>query len=149
MSTGVKIARGADVAISKIRAKGGNLYFGVDATAAGVPIKVGPDFSVSNAVSQGLTEHHNSDFVFAYRLRELVYKRKVFQEQKEYAKGDLMGVGEGKEREQEEDDGTKGEIQLSGLNGEDLQAEEWELDAKPAEDDDGEDCVCVVVGEDE
>src|SRR6266487_3370675 len=28
MITGVKIARGADVAISKIRAKGGNLYFG-------------------------------------------------------------------------------------------------------------------------
>jgi len=118
-------------------------------TAAGVPIKVGPDFSIERAVGQGLTEHHNSDFVFVYRLRELVYKRKVFQAQREYAKGDLMGVGEGKEEQVEEDDDTKGEIELSGLNGEDLQAEEWELEPNSVVDDDDEDCICVSMDEDE
>lgn len=149
MITGIKIARGADVAIEKIRSRGGNLHFGIDATPAGVPLKVGPDITVSKGSSQGLTERHTNDFVFAYRLREIAYVRKEVREQKEYVKGDLMGT-DGKEREEEaENDGSKDEAQLSGLRKTDVQADAWDLDTVPTVDDDGEEVVCVLFEEDD
>jgi hypothetical protein len=149
MITGIKIARGADVVISKVRARGGNLYFGVDTTAAGVPIKVGPDIAVGSSLGQDLTEHHTTDFVFAYRLRELVYRRKALGKQREYAKGDLMHVGEGNTKPPEEEDLSTGEIELRGIQPEDLKAEDWELDATLTTDDDGEECNCVTVEADD
>jgi hypothetical protein len=148
MITGIKVARGADVAISKIRARGGNLYFGVDTTALALPLKIGPDISATTTAGQSLTEHHSTDFVFAYRLRELVYKRKVIEEQKEYPKGDLMGHNEGM-GEMGDNEDFPVEAEVSGLDPEDLKAEDWELEPIAATDDDGEDCVCVAIDGDD
>jgi len=145
--TGIKIARGADVAISKAKARGGNLHFGVDATALGVPIKVGPKFENERSQGQGLTEKHTDEFVFAYRLREIKYKRKKIETQKEYAKGDLMGHDQkGTESDSDEDE-AGGEPELIGLESRDVKGDAWELDPLKAMDDDEE--VQVVKFEDE
>ncbi|KUJ11428.1 uncharacterized protein LY89DRAFT_570837, partial [Mollisia scopiformis] len=87
MITGVKIARGADVVIGKMRERGGNLHFGADLTPVSVPIKVGPDLEGSRGHGQSAKEKHAGEFVFAYRLREIKYRKKAVEEQKEYTKG--------------------------------------------------------------
>lgn len=147
MITGIKIARGAEVAIEKIKKRGGNLNFGVDWTPFGVPIKVGPDVGIEREIGQGLEEKHTSDFVFAYRLREIRYRRKTVEEQKEYLKGDLMGVG--KERSEKALAELEEEAELVGLGGGDVKGDAWEGDATEAVDEDGEDVICVMLDEED
>jgi hypothetical protein len=138
MITGVKIARGAEVAISKVKALGGNLHFGVDTTPFGVPLKVGPDLENERSKGQGLTEKHDYDFVFAYRLREIRYKRREVKEQKEYAKGDLMGHDQERNESDSDEEYEGGEPELVGMNGGDVKGDAWELDPSQAMDDDDE-----------
>lgn len=146
--TGIKIARGAEVAISKVRSRGGNLHFGVDTTALGVPIKVGPDLENERSRGQGLTEKIKHEFVFAYRLRELRYRRKQVEGQKQYDKGDLMGHGQDSKESDSEDDEEGGEPELTYLENADVKGDVWELDPSKVMDDDGEE-VRVVRFEDE
>ncbi len=161
MITGIKIARGADVAISKIRARGGNLNFGVDMTPFGVPIKVGPQVELSREMGQSLEEKHTSDFVFAYRLREIRYRRRTVEDQREYRKGDLMGAGPKKKEGQEVDDSKNAvgaevglkemkvdqdeEAELVGLGSGDVDGDIWDADTTSAVDEDGEEVHCVLL----
>lgn len=147
MVTGIKIARGADVAISKIRAKGGNLHFGIDGSASGIPLTIGPDVSVHSSKGQGLKERHDEEFVFAYRLREIVYVRKEVKDQKEYRKGDLMGHGRGKKAENDWVDEFEAELQ--GLRKDDVRPDAWDFDVLPAVDDDGTEVSCVRIEDDD
>ena len=159
MITGIKIARGADVAISKIRARGGNLNFGVDMTPFGVPIKVGPQVELSREMGQSLEEKHTSDFVFAYRLREIRYRRRTVEDQREYRKGDLMGAGPKKKEGQDDSKNSVGaevglkemkvdqdeEAELVGLGSGDVDGDIWDADTTSAVDEDGEEVHCVLL----
>ncbi|KAG4434253.1 hypothetical protein IFR05_010272 [Cadophora sp. M221] len=162
MITGIKIARGADVAVSKIRSRGGNLNFGIDTTPFGVPIQIGPDIEISKEVGQSFEEKHTEDFVFAYRLREIRYRKKVVEDQKEYRKGDLMGAGPRKNYESEhtEDNKKKGdegkslvelesEAELIGLGSGDIDGDAWDADTTSAIDEDGEEVHCVFLEDEE
>ncbi|KAL5319283.1 hypothetical protein ACEPPN_012333 [Leptodophora sp. 'Broadleaf-Isolate-01'] len=161
MITGIKIARGADVAVSKIRSRGGNLNFGIDTTPFGVPIKIGPDIEISKEVGQSFEEKHTEDFVFAYRLREIRYRRKVVEDQKEYRKGDLMGAGPRKqdghigEGEMRGEEGKSlgevdAEAELIGLGSGDVDGDSWDADTTSATDEDGEEVHCIFLeGEDD
>jgi hypothetical protein len=147
--TGIKIARGAEVAISKVRSRGGNLHFGVDTTALGVPLKVGPDLENERSKGQGLTEKHKGEFVFAYRLREIRYKRKKLEGQKEYAKGDLMGHGQDRKESESDEDEESGEPELIDLKNADVKGDAWELDPSKTIDDDGEEVLVVRFDDEE
>ncbi|KAH7309955.1 hypothetical protein BKA65DRAFT_168111 [Rhexocercosporidium sp. MPI-PUGE-AT-0058] len=170
MITGIKIARGADIAVSKIKSRGGNLNFGIDTTPFGVPIKVGPDIEISSEVGQSFEEKHTEDFVFAYRLREIRYRRKVVEDQKEYRKGDLLGAGPRRKDEsadlEEQGAGVGGsaekgkeeskaainevvEAEFVGLGNGDIDGDAWDADTTLAVDEDGEEVHCVLLEEDD
>ncbi|KAF4616193.1 hypothetical protein G7Y89_g15213 [Cudoniella acicularis] len=146
MIIGVKIARGADIAISKIRSKGMSLNIGVDLTPiTGVPLQLGPDVHSTTKEKAQTSFQQPNDFVFAYRLKEIVYKKKVVVSQKDHLKGDLMGIGKGRQLDDEEEDDSKGEIEILGVKNEDLTAEEWEFEGEATTDDDGAECECVLL----
>ncbi|KAK0101209.1 hypothetical protein ONS95_012810 [Cadophora gregata] len=165
MIIGIKIARGADVAISRIRARGGNLNFGIDMTPFGVPIKVGPEFELSREVGHSVEEKHTNDFVFAYRLREIRYRRKTVEDQREYRKGDLMGAGQRNKNGTDGDESTAGvgaevgledmkvdqeeEAELIGLGNGDVDGDGWAADTTSAVDEDGEEVQFVLLEDDD
>lgn len=144
MITGVKIARDADVLIGKMRERGGNLHFGANLTPVSVPIKVGPDLEASRGHGQSVKEKHAGEFVFAYRLREIRYRRRKVEEQREYPKGDLLGHDEGKGWGEGNKEEVGEEAELVGLGVGDIGGEDWDAEDVEVVDDDGEEVRCVV-----
>ncbi|EWC48475.1 hypothetical protein DRE_02244 [Drechslerella stenobrocha 248] len=90
MITGVKIARGGTGHDTKSRGFGVDTSIGVDATAVGVPIEVGEDIGFSRSTSSRQEFGSTGDFVFAYRMREIFYKKRVLNT-KEFNKGAVLG----------------------------------------------------------
>ena len=152
MITGIKVAIGASIMTSKLRNRGVNLQFGVDGTVMGAPIGIGPDIEVSNGQTQGVSFDHSSDFVFAFRLREITYAKKMQVKHREYNKGALLGLDRGngnaseeprKEEEEEEEEEEK-DFVVIGMTDEDVGAEELNLESSAVvDDDDDEACECV------
>ncbi|RSL92443.1 hypothetical protein CEP52_013803 [Fusarium oligoseptatum] len=77
MVTGVKIAFGARVRDDESHLSGGNVSLGLNADAAGLPLSVGPRADVSRGTSQTISFKQSSPFVFAYRLREIRYRKGI------------------------------------------------------------------------
>ncbi|KAH7249104.1 uncharacterized protein BKA55DRAFT_513383 [Fusarium redolens] len=75
MVTGVKIARGAVGSISSSRRVGGGARAGFGGESLGVPLDGGPQFTISRDVYDEETYGESSDFVFAYRIRRIVYPK--------------------------------------------------------------------------
>ena len=68
-----------DASVKQTQASGGGFHFklGADLAAAGAPgWKVGPDVGLSTNNMHEISIGESSDFVFAYRLRKIQYKRK-------------------------------------------------------------------------
>ncbi|KAK8098536.1 uncharacterized protein PG998_014022 [Apiospora kogelbergensis] len=123
--TGVQVAYGAEVLLTRARERGVYLQTGVDLTAVtgGIaPVSVGGGLDASKAHSQSLSTNYQTPFVFAYRLRQILYRRKKVQEQRDHIKGDLLGVYDGKEnmRLSSDEGGEVYEVQFAGLDKEDV-----------------------------
>ena len=74
MVTGIKIAYGAIKAAETMKERGFRAKIGVDASALGVPVALGPQGHWSSRVTESLTAD-KSDFVFAFKLRRLKFKK--------------------------------------------------------------------------
>jgi hypothetical protein len=92
MITGVKIARGASAVIKHMKRKGLHLQVGVNTTAAGVPLEVGPKLDVSSGSEMTVSFDNSTDFVLAYRLCKIVVSRKDTITSKEYTKGAFLNT---------------------------------------------------------
>jgi hypothetical protein len=90
MITGVKIARGGEGSNTESKNFGADTTVSVDATAAGAPIEVGEQVSCSRGAHNNQGFGSTGDFVFAYRVREIFYKKGVLKT-KEYNKGAVLG----------------------------------------------------------
>ncbi|KAK8045029.1 Ankyrin repeat protein [Apiospora rasikravindrae] len=128
MITGVQIAYGAEVLLNQARERGVYLQTGVDLTAAtgGVaPVSVGAGLDTSSTSSQSLSTKYQSPFVFAYRLRQIMYRRKV-EKQRDDTKGNLLGLRDGDEDPRSSTDVGNGvyEVQFAGLDQEDEEVPE-------------------------
>ncbi|KAF4432061.1 major facilitator superfamily mfs-1 [Fusarium acutatum] len=75
MVTGVKIARGAVDSISSSRRIGGGARVEFGGESLGVPLDDGPQFNISRHIYDEETYGESSDFVFAYRVRRIVYPK--------------------------------------------------------------------------
>ncbi|KAG5771964.1 hypothetical protein H9Q72_001698 [Fusarium xylarioides] len=75
MVTGVKIARGAVGSISSSRRVGGGARVGFGGESFGVPFDGGPQFNISRDIYDEETYGESSDFVFAYRIRRIIYPK--------------------------------------------------------------------------
>ncbi|MCJ1249360.1 hypothetical protein MMC30_006583 [Trapelia coarctata] len=97
MITAISVAVGATVTNTTLRNRGVHTYLGLDGTAAGVPISVGPDVEVGKGRKDGVSFDGGSDFVFAFRLREIYYTTKRGPVSGEFTKGALYGLERGAE----------------------------------------------------
>ncbi|KAK7976563.1 hypothetical protein PG989_015026 [Apiospora arundinis] len=137
--TGVQIAYGAEVLLNQARERGVYLQTGVDLTAAtgGVaPISAGGGLNASKAHSQSLSTSYQTPFVFAYRLRQILYRRKKVEKQRDATKGDLLGVRDGKDdpRISSDEGGGVYTVQFAGLDEEDEDLPEiFDLDTEDIE----------------
>ena len=87
------------------------------------------------------------DFVFAYSLREVLYKRKGVTEQKQpKMEGDLMGRGEGKRVLAKEVARRDFEAGFCGLRDEDEELHRrWDWKTEVVDDLDGQECQVIHV----
>lgn len=119
MIVGLQIAYGAEVVVTADRERGIQLQTGVDLTPASIPISVGAGLDFSKTPSESLSTRYADPFIFAYRLRQIMYRRKKVTEQKLYDKGDLFGDKEDVLIRKEEEEEEVFEAQLGGLEDED------------------------------
>lgn len=146
MIAGIKVAIGTSVTSTKLRQRKVHVQLGVDGTAVGVPLGLGPDVGVSCSRTQGTSSDGASDFVFAFRLREIIYSKRQGIMHREFSKGALFSLDDdhrkpAAERKEE----NREDFELLGLADEDVTAEDVDLEASAMVDDDGEACKCLIV----
>ena len=145
MITGVKIARGADVEQARSKEAGTHLKAGVDGTTAGSPVAVGPEVTISSSNSETTSSKGSSDFVFAYRLREIYYsKGKV--KHREHNKGALQDLGGSSTKSSKEDVSAIPPLEILGCAGEDVTGEGSAAgNGLAVDEDNGEECNIFAV----
>lgn len=146
MITGIKVAIGASVMSTKLRQRGIHVQLVVDGTAVGVPLSLGPDIEVSSGRTQGISFDDASDFIFAFRLREIIYSKRQGIVHREFGKGALFGLEDDHRKpavERKED--VSEDFELLGPADEDVTAEDLDLEASAVVDDDEEACECLIV----
>ncbi|KAK4034629.1 hypothetical protein C8A01DRAFT_38888 [Parachaetomium inaequale] len=156
MVTGVKVARatadavGGDgdgegggaavgsgsIAVSESRLRG----FGLTARVGVAEIPVGPEVEVSWSRCTGQAFDGSSDFVFAYRVREIFYEKGVLRT-REYNKGALLGEGVGYTASGEGVDGDGWCVESAELGDEDVAVDG---EVYSFLDDDGEGCDMII-----
>ena len=119
MITGVKIARGAHVEQARSEGAGTHLKVGVDGATAVYPVAAGPEVTISSSNSETTSSKGSSDFVFAYRLREIYYSKGKVRH-REHNKGALQDLGDSFTKRSEEDVSGIPPLEISGFAGEDV-----------------------------
>ncbi|KAH8889150.1 hypothetical protein GQ53DRAFT_748573 [Thozetella sp. PMI_491] len=90
MITGVKIARGGEGSNKEAQSFGTKLEIGIDSSATIMPVKAIQQVNYSKSTRNHQSFASTGDFVFAYRVREIIYKKKTLKT-REYNKGAVMG----------------------------------------------------------
>ncbi|KAL8371632.1 hypothetical protein RB595_001432 [Gaeumannomyces hyphopodioides] len=155
MITGVQIASGTTYTIAEAKSRGQYLHLSAELTPTGVPVTVGVGGQAATRSGQGAAAHIRDEFVFSYRLREIRYRRKAVNEVRECRNGDLLGIGD-ERREDNQEEGSSQEYDAAespDLRPENPDLPEWcemHTETAPHDDADGDKVVCVhVAGEDE
>lgn len=92
MITAISVAVGATNVVSTVLwDRSVHMRLGIDSTAAGVPLTVGPGGDGGWGGQQQMRFEGGSDFVFAFRLREVCYSVKRGVKVGEFTKGALYG----------------------------------------------------------
>ena len=152
MITGISVAVGATMTCSALRKRGLYLHIGVDGTTFGVPSGAGPHADLESSHTEAVSFDGGSDFVFAFRLREIRYTARKGITQRDFTKGALYGLENEVDGASEiSRSGTKGrdkdkeepQFELLGLAEEDVHGEEVDQDVWEADDVDGESCHVI------
>lgn len=106
MIIGLKIARGAQVTTLVSSAKGGDAKVSVDGSSFGAAgLKLGPELELSHAHLIYKSSKPESDFVYAYRLREILYYQQSRPiATRDYTKGAAAGLNHGALNSKEEEE---------------------------------------------
>ncbi|GAB7326549.1 hypothetical protein MBLNU13_g10534t2 [Cladosporium sp. NU13] len=127
MVTGLKIAYGAIKAAEMMKECGVRAKIGVDASALGVPVAMGPQGHWSSCVTESLTAD-KSDFVFAFKLRRLKFKKGELWGQA-FDRGAQYGLTqEPNESDSDEEELDVEDFDIEGL--EDAMTEEFMMQSK-------------------
>jgi hypothetical protein len=103
--TGLKIARGASTGSTAIRASCAKL--GLSAPVPGSGVSIGAAIDATKQRYEGTSFEGSTDFILAFRVRRVRCKKGQL-EQKIYTKGASMMDGD--------DDGSKGNVEILGLD---------------------------------
>ena len=122
MITGIKTAFGAKVTKTKTKGRGGAFKGGFDGSAALVPVEAGPDINFSTKGNE-TSGFEGGDFVFAYRLKEIAYRKRQVRSN-DFDKGALLGL-EKKFKELKKDvEATAADVEVLGISEDDVGAED-------------------------
>ena len=152
MVVGIKMAFGANITRTLLRDHGVHIQTGVDASAAGLPVRGGPQGTIGWGKMESSTFKRDSGFIFAFRLREICYTTRRGVSERAYTKGALFGLDNhsgsqecapncGWRHDLTGNDDV--EFELLGLADEDVRAEEVDHDGQDVIED-GEQCECVL-----
>lgn len=89
----IQVAHGAEYWVGKTREAGGNVDVSMDLTCTGAPVTVGVGVNGKKTSTASSCGRIMTDFVFAYSLREIMYRRKTAVRQRRMFGGDLMSHG--------------------------------------------------------
>jgi hypothetical protein len=127
MVTGLKIAYGATKAAEMMRERSIRAKIGVDASALGAPVALGPQGHWSSRVTESLTAD-KSDFIFAFKLRRLRFKKGELTGQA-FDRGAQYGLTrEANESDSDEDELDVEDFDMEGM--EDAIAEDFRMQSK-------------------
>lgn len=127
MVTGLKMAYGAIKAAEMMKEHGVRASIGVDASALGVPVTLGPQGHWSSRVAESLNAG-KSNFVFAYKLRRLKFKKGELTGQA-FARGAQYGLTqEPNESDSDEEELDVEDFNIEGM--EDATAEDFMMQSK-------------------
>ncbi|XWW94760.1 hypothetical protein V2A60_002708 [Cordyceps javanica] len=132
MITSVQLAYGAEDFITAFRKKGTHFHLRADLSPALLPVKNGADgvLDASDSTIQKSTIDSSTPFVRAYRLREILYRRRRVETQREYVNGDLYDLDDSREEKpfHEDHDPESSVAELVLLDDEDANlAELWDM----------------------
>lgn len=148
MITGIKTAIGAKLKTISSKKKGMKLKIGADLTTLGIPIQAGPMLEPSSAHSEGTAFSDSTDFVFAYRLREIYYSQKSgVIKTKDYTKGAAYGMEKDLSIFTDNEDVAEFEddFEVDGIADEDLKKGDLRELGQPwtaVDEENGEECEC-------
>lgn len=103
MITGVKIASGARFLTEIAKERGFRFQLGMNASISGIPINFGPEMDISKKQTEKESADATSDFVFAFRVKEIRYKVKTGLTHKDFVKGAMYSIGDRFAYEEDED----------------------------------------------
>ncbi|KAJ5101434.1 hypothetical protein NUU61_003656 [Penicillium alfredii] len=146
MITGVKTAVGARMRALSSNGNGGTFKVGADLTTLGVPVQVGPILEHAHIHGEAAAFEDSTDFVFAYRLREIYYSQKHgVREIRDYTKGAAYGLDDDRTPETKDvNHSMLDDFEVQGVAEEDLGQEDLRQDARTAVDDE-DDGLCEYV----
>lgn len=142
MITGVKVASGAKFVTEMAKERGFRFQVGVNASMFGVPVQAGPNIDILNSSTERESSDAVSDFVFAFRVREVRYKKKTGVISKDFVKGAMYGLEATPDDDEEEDV----DFEIDGLAERDPKEDELDFDSRviDAYDEDGSGVECVI-----
>lgn len=150
---GIQIAHDVEYTLGEASELGVDVGLAADLTAAGAPgVTAGVGLAASKTTTAGSAGRISSDFVFAYSLREVTYRRKRAERQTRMAGGDLMSTDERRLREvarpTTSEDGVAGQAEFLGLREDNPELPQyWDCESQDAVDLDGAMCQAVLVGD--
>lgn len=150
---GIQIAHGVEYKLGETRELGVDLGLSADLTAAGAPgVTAGVGVEARKASTAGSSGRISSDFVFAYSLREITYRRKRVERQTRMSGGDLMSTDERRLREHARpgttEDGVDGQAEFLCLKEDNPDLPQyWDCESRDVVGLDGAICQAVLVGD--
>lgn len=148
MITGIKTAIGAKMNTLSSKSNGRKLEIGADLTTLGISMQAGPMLELSHAHSQSTAFADSSDFVFAYRLKEIYYSQKRgVKRTKDFTKGAAYGLDDDQSILSDDEDVVEFEdgIDIDGIADGDLNNGDLRELGQPwiaLDEEDDEECDC-------
>lgn len=126
MVTGLKTAYGAAKATETMKKKNWHARLGIDASAAMIPVSLGP----GGHWSSGVTERSSADesnFIFAFKLRRLRYKKGELTHER-YDRGAQFGLGGGGSEESKTEELDVKDFDIETVEG--VRSEEFRMKSR-------------------
>ncbi|KAK7546614.1 hypothetical protein IWX49DRAFT_589005 [Phyllosticta citricarpa] len=146
MVVGVMVASGATRNTWSSSGRDVGLHVNVDGTLMGAPASIGPMVGLNQAQTVEVGADDTDDFVFAFRLRKMKFKKGEATLSMRYKSSGFFGKGTADEDDEEgEEDQEPIPIIVEGLAEEDVSGRDFGLEDTETQDETtGQACVCVM-----
>jgi hypothetical protein len=138
--TGIKTVRGASVTILKSKAQGWRAALGLDTTAVGAPVSIGPEAEHDSSATEYATFENSSHIVFAFQLMEMRCDEEKAISVTPYTTGALLGLDVAKKDTRKTTDTKKHFFE------EELKQAFGDRVTETFDEADEEECFCVIPG---